>query len=72
MTARLALRMSEVAEQIGVSVSTVQRWVASGALIHIRVGEVIRIQPDDLTAFLAQHREGRDVTPLRARARRSA
>ena len=73
-TSRLAFRMSEVAEQLNVGLSTVQRWVTSGALPHIRPpgGGVVLIQPDDLTAFLAAHREGQTVSPVRHRSRRSA
>jgi excisionase family DNA binding protein len=63
VTGRLAYRMGEVAEQLNVGLSTVQRWVASGALPHIRPpgGGVVLIQPDDLTAFLAAHREGNEL-----------
>lgn len=69
---RLALRMPEVAEQLGVGLSTVQRWVASGALIHVRPSPgVVLIQPDDLAAFLAAHREGNELHRRRA-TRRSA
>lgn len=67
MTApRLTYRMNEVADQLGVAPSTVQRWVAAGDLVAIRPSRgVVLIDPDDLTAFLASHREGRGVTPLR-------
>lgn len=64
---RLTYRMNEVAEQLGVGTSTVQRWVASGELVHIRPGGVVLITPADLHAFLASHREGRGVTPLTRR-----
>jgi excisionase family DNA binding protein len=64
MTApRLTLRMPEVAEQLGVGLSTVQRWTASGQLVSVRVGGVVLITPADLDAFLASHREGKGVAP---------
>lgn len=64
---RLTYRMPEVAEQLGVGTSSVQRWVASGELTAVRVGGVVLITPEDLNAFLASHREGRGVTPLTRR-----
>lgn len=64
---RLALRMNEVAAQLGVGTSSVQRWVASGELVAVRVRGVVLITPADLDAFLASHREGRGVTPLTRR-----
>lgn len=67
MTARLALRMPEVAAQLGVGTSTVQRWVAAGELTAVRVGGVVLITPADLEQFLTSHREGRAVTPIRRR-----
>lgn len=64
---RLAYRMPEVAELLGVGESTVQRWCASGVLPTIRPpgGGVVLIKPDDLDRFLDQHREGVDVKPRR-------
>lgn len=62
---RLTYRMPEVAEQLGVAPSTVQRWVAAGDLVAIRPSKgVVLIDPADLDAFLASHREGRGVTPI--------
>lgn len=76
MSTRLALRTSEVADQIGVHKATVQRWIATGALTSVRVGGVVRVLPDDLERFLTSHREGHDVTAQRIKAvsarRRSA
>jgi excisionase family DNA binding protein len=58
---RLTLRIPEVADQLGVSTSTVQRWVASGDLPAIRPpsGGVVLILPTDVAAFLEANREGR-------------
>jgi excisionase family DNA binding protein len=39
VTDRRALRISEVAESIGVDHETVRRWVVSGKLRSVRVGE---------------------------------
>lgn len=66
---RRTLRMSEVSEQLGVAVSTVQRWVAADLLPHVRVGRVVLIEPEALDAFLTDHREGSVTT---GRAHRAA
>lgn len=69
--ARLTLRMREVAEQTGVSLTTVKGWCAGGELPSVRVGGVVLVKPADLEDFLDRHREGLHVRPpLRAVARR--
>ncbi len=68
MTTRLTLRMPEVAEQLGVGLSTVQRWVAAGTLPASRVGGVVLIHPADLQALLDGSREGKGVKPKRLRS----
>lgn len=70
--ARLTLRIPEVAEQLGVATSTVQRWTASGALAHYKVGGVVLIRPDDVDTYLAGHREGGRVLKSVGRRGRSA
>ena len=71
MTApRLTLRLREVAEQTGASLTTVKGWVASGELPSVRPsgkpGGVVLVKPADLEAFLDRHREGRHLAPVRA------
>ena len=56
---RRTLRVSEVAEQLGVHRSTVARWVTRGLLPHVRVNGVCLIRPAELEAFLDAHTEGR-------------
>lgn len=56
--ARVTLRIPEVAEQTGVSVRTVWRWVNTGRLASVRIGGVVLVRPADLEAFLAAHVEG--------------
>lgn len=65
---RLTLRIPEVAKQLGVGTSTVQRWVASGDLISCRPGGVVLIKPSDLEAFIDSTREGRGVRRPRLKA----
>jgi excisionase family DNA binding protein len=68
---RLTWRLSEVAEALGVSVSTVSRWAAGGRLRSVRIRGVVLIKPADLEAFLDEHREGHGVVPRAARSTRT-
>ena len=51
----------EVAEELGVTVRTVQRWVASGALVGTRVGGRVRVSRSSLAGVSA----GTHPAPLR-------
>ncbi len=62
--------LKEVAERLKVSERTVWRWVHSGELPAIKLGQQWRIRDDDLDEFLearraprkpSQEQEGRDV-----------
>ncbi|HEY8178901.1 MAG TPA: biotin carboxylase N-terminal domain-containing protein [Candidatus Limnocylindria bacterium] len=57
-----ALTPREVAERLGVTVRTVQRWVVDGRLPAIRVGGRLRVSPGALASV-------RDVNPAAAAAR---
>ena len=48
-------RLAEVQKQLGVSRSTLWRWIAERGLFVIRVGGVTRIRESDLLAFLERH-----------------
>lgn len=50
--------LSEIADLIGVSVSTVRRRIDEGALRVHRIGRVRRVSEQDLMAFLTACREG--------------
>ena len=51
-TVKDLLRVSEVAALMGVTEATCYRWIRSGKLKHIKVGQQIRIAPSDLEAFV--------------------
>ncbi len=62
--------LKEIAERLKVSERTVWRWVHSGALPAIKLGQQWRIRDDDLDEFLEarraqpkppQEQEGRDA-----------
>ena len=55
----------EVAERLGVTVRTVQRWVASGSLPATRVGGRVRVSRSSLAA-MSSPETGRGLRPIRA------
>ena len=69
-TPRRTYRLSEVAEQLGVSERTVGGWAAGGSLPSVRIKGVVLIRPEDLEQFLLNHLEGNDVATRRGRATR--
>jgi excisionase family DNA binding protein len=59
---RRLLTTEEVAEQLGVGIRTVQRWIKARWLPHYAFGQgkgvMYRIDPKDLEAFLKKHHRG--------------
>jgi excisionase family DNA binding protein len=49
---------AKVADMLGVSLRSVQRWIDSCELIAHHFGAAVRISEPDLRAFLALHRDG--------------
>lgn len=47
----------DVAERLRLSVKTIERLIASGALPVHRIGNRVRISSDDYHAFVANHRK---------------
>jgi excisionase family DNA binding protein len=45
-------RCARVARFLGVCTATVYKWAAEGVLPHVRIVNVIRIRPEDLTRFV--------------------
>lgn len=52
------LKQSEVQVMLGVSRSTVWRWIVENGLKVVRIGGVTRIRESDLQAFLKRHEAG--------------
>jgi len=57
------LTIKQVAERLGLSMTTVYGWISSGALPHFRLGGkgrrgCIRVAESDLAAFLEAHKCG--------------
>lgn len=55
---RQLLSVREVAEMVGVTVQTVYMWVQCGDLPSMRAGKLIRIDRDELDAWLKGERHG--------------
>ena len=49
------LKLKDVQELLGVSRTTLWRWIAEHGLKVVRVGSVTRIRESDLQAFLGRH-----------------
>jgi excisionase family DNA binding protein len=62
---RRLLRLREVAEYLGLSLDTVHRMCRDGRLPYVRIGRRIRIEPEELARWVAQHRCGYDPPALR-------
>jgi len=46
------LTVRQVAQFLGVCTATVYKWAAEGVLPHVRIVNVIRIRPEDLSRFV--------------------
>ena len=52
------LTVGQVAQLLGVCRATVYKWAATGLLPHVRIINVVRVRPQDLVAFAADHWSG--------------
>src|SRR5712691_4403328 len=48
------LSVCQVAKLLGVCTATVYRWAADCVLPHVRIVNVVRVRPEDLTTFVAE------------------
>ena len=51
------LNVEQIAEQVGVSIKTVRRWIKRREVHCHRLGRTIRVSEEDLIAFLNRHRD---------------
>jgi excisionase family DNA binding protein len=52
------LTVGQVAQLLSVCRATVYKWAATGPLPHVRIINVVRVRPQDLIAFAADHWSG--------------
>ena len=50
--------VTEVAQYLNCSISTVRRLVMNSGIPHFRLGKLIRFRRRDIDAWLSHHREG--------------
>ena len=62
------LTVVEVANALGVSVRSVKRWIADGSLRAMHVGSVVRVDPDEVMAFVVPWSPGGDQDEPRSGA----
>jgi excisionase family DNA binding protein len=48
------LTVRQVATLLGVCRATVYKWAAAGVFPHIRIVNVIRVRPEDVTCFVTE------------------
>lgn len=46
------LKAQEVAEQLGVNIRTIQRWVKEGKLVGYKIGRALKFRPSDIETYL--------------------
>jgi excisionase family DNA binding protein len=52
------LTLTEAAERLAVSISTVRRVVTAGELKTVRIGKAVRVRLTDLDAYIRTHAQG--------------
>lgn len=55
------LELDEVAARLRLSTRQVERLVADGELPVVRIGRAVRVDPDDLKAFIAARRTAKEA-----------
>lgn len=51
------LKVTDVAERLSVSVTTVRRLIDKGKLQTVRIGRSVRIRPEDLEAYIESSKD---------------
>jgi excisionase family DNA binding protein len=54
---RLLLTRQEAAQSLAISLRALDRLIAGGELYSVRIGRSVRVDPRDLSAFLASRRD---------------
>jgi excisionase family DNA binding protein len=51
------LDTAEIAEQLGMSVSTIRKWVHFGFIPHIKLGRAVRFREKDIETWIEERTE---------------
>lgn len=49
------ITQEELAHHLGVTIHAVRKWRSQGKIGFIRVGNLVRFQPEDIQAFIDRH-----------------
>ena len=55
------LDITSLAERLGIKRSTLYAWAEEGSIPHLKLGRLLRFDPDEIEGWLRAHR--RDPTP---------
>jgi excisionase family DNA binding protein len=55
------LTIDQVAERLGITVRHVRRLVAEKRVPYLKVGKLVRFNPDEIKQWLASRRQGQEV-----------
>jgi excisionase family DNA binding protein len=55
------LTIDQLAERLGITVRHVRRLVAEKRVPYLKVGKLVRFDPDEIKQWLASQREGLEV-----------
>ena len=51
------LGAAEIAEKLGMSVSTIRKWVNFGFIPHVKLGRAVRFREKDVEAWIEERTE---------------
>ncbi len=51
------LDTAEIAEQLGMSISTIRKWVHFGFIPHVKLGRAVRFREKDVEAWIEERTE---------------
>ncbi len=51
------LDTAEIAEQLGMSISTIRKWVHFGFIPHVKLGRAVRFREKDVEAWIEKRTE---------------
>lgn len=51
------LNLAEIAEKLGMSVSTIRKWVHYGFIPHVKLGRALRFREKDIEPWIEERAE---------------
>ncbi len=51
------LNSAEIAEKLGMSVSTIRKWVHYGFIPHVKLGRAVRFREEDIEEWIEERTE---------------